>query len=133
MAQPDKDILISRVVDDEATGEDWAALKELAERDPAVWRDLAEAQYTSIGLASAVQAAIEVADDVEAPVHEHIRARQRSRWGQQLDGALNFPAEREVEGDNPDRVAGRRRSGASADEDRAYGTVVVLRCRTRRG
>jgi hypothetical protein len=46
-----------------------------------VWRDLAEAQYTSIGLASAVQAAIEVADGVEAPVHEHIRARLTLRAG----------------------------------------------------
>ena len=81
MEQPDKDILISRVVDDEATGEDWAALRELAERDPAVWRDLAQAQYTSIGLASAVEAAIEVADRVEPPVHEFIRAGLRWRSG----------------------------------------------------
>lgn len=81
MAQPDKDILISRIVDDEATAEDWAALKELAAGDPTVWRDLADAQYTSIGLASAVQAAIAVADDVDAPVHEHIRTRLTLRAG----------------------------------------------------
>ncbi len=81
MAQPDKDILISRVVDDEATAEDWAALKELAASDPGVWQDLAEAQYTSIGLGSAVQAAIAIADGVEAPVHEHIRARLTLRAG----------------------------------------------------
>lgn len=81
MAQPDKDILISRIVDDEATAEDWAALKELASGDPSVWRDLAGAQYTSIGLASAVQAAIEVADGVEAPVHEHIRSHLTLRTG----------------------------------------------------
>lgn len=93
MAPPDKDILISRVVDDEATGEDWAALKELAQRDPSVWRDLAEAQYTSIGLASAVQAAIEIADGADAPVHEHVRARltlragAAARWGGWLAAA----------------------------------------------
>jgi hypothetical protein len=81
MAQPDKDILISRVVDDEATAEDWAALKELAASDPTVWQDLAEAQYTSIGLSSALQAAIAVADDVEAPVHEHMRTRMTLRSG----------------------------------------------------
>jgi hypothetical protein len=81
MAQHDKDILISRIVDDEATAEDWAALKELAAGDPTVWRDLAEAQYTGIGLASAVQAAIEIADEVEAPVHEHMRARMTLRAG----------------------------------------------------
>lgn len=81
MAQPDKDILISRVVDDEATAEDWAALKELAASDPGVWQDLAEAQYTSIGLSSAVQAAIAIADGVEAPVHEHMRARLTIRAG----------------------------------------------------
>jgi hypothetical protein len=81
MELPDKDILISRVVDDEATGEDWAALRELAERDPTIWRDLAQAQYTSIGLASAVEAAIEIADRVEPPVHEHMRAGLRFRAG----------------------------------------------------
>ncbi|MFZ4574652.1 MAG: hypothetical protein ACOYN0_09660 [Phycisphaerales bacterium] len=39
----DVDMLISRVVDGEAEAKDWAALESLAERDAAVWRELAMA------------------------------------------------------------------------------------------
>lgn len=83
----DRDTLINRVVDDEATGEDWAALKELAARDATIWRDLAEAQYAHAELSAALEAAIEVADGVEAPAEDVLRWRFVARtrtlatWG----------------------------------------------------
>jgi hypothetical protein len=91
MSEHDKDILISRLLDggaDEAvTGSTWDAFRAMAERDPTLWRELAEAQRQQADLAAAVEAAVTVADSVEAPVLDHItyrfseRMRLMGSWG----------------------------------------------------
>lgn len=62
-----RDVLITRVIDAEASGEDWAAFRELAERDPGIWRDLAEAQQQHESLCEGFRASARVADSVELP------------------------------------------------------------------
>lgn len=69
MTGTDRDILISRVIDGEASPEDWSALKALAERDPSVWRELAGLQQDHAELVGAMEEAISIADGVDAPVH----------------------------------------------------------------
>ncbi len=63
----DRDLLISRVVDDAATARDWDQLRALAEYDPSVWRELFEAQHAQADLARAVEQAIAIADGIDAP------------------------------------------------------------------
>ncbi len=75
----DRDILITRVLDGEATPEDWAAFRAMAARDPAVWADLADAQQDRAELASALAEAIAVADLVEAPIEIHVGERLHAR------------------------------------------------------
>ena len=83
----DRDLLISRVVDDAASAADWDQLRSLAEYDPSVWRELFEAQRAQGELAQAVEQAIAIADEVDAPI-EHLprngmrlRFRQVASWG----------------------------------------------------
>ena len=63
------DILINRVVDREASPEDWAELESLAERDPSLWRRLADAEREHATLAAGVEDAIACADRAEIPHH----------------------------------------------------------------
>lgn len=79
MTGVDRDILITRVLDGEATPEDWAAFRAMAARDQAVWADLADAQQDRADLAAAVAEAISVADRVEAPVHQLAGERLNAR------------------------------------------------------
>lgn len=87
MDEIDRDMLISRVVDDQASDADWAQLRRLGEHDAGVWRELAEAQHEHAELCRAVESAIAVADDIDAPVEAGVRRRfaQRIRvvatWG----------------------------------------------------
>lgn len=74
----DRDILISRIIDGEATPEDWAAFKALAAREPSVWRDLAECQQDHADLSIAVANAARLADSIDLPVEE-ARSVQLSR------------------------------------------------------
>lgn len=74
----DRDILISRIIDGEATPEDWAAFKALAAREPSVWRDLAECQQDHADLSSAVAQASRLADSIDLPLEE-ARSLQLSR------------------------------------------------------
>ncbi|RMH24818.1 MAG: hypothetical protein D6692_12240 [Planctomycetota bacterium] len=62
-----RDMLISRVIDAEATGDDWRAFRAAAETDPSIWRDLAEAQEQHESLCEAFRASARVADAVELP------------------------------------------------------------------
>jgi len=84
---PDRDLLVSRVVDDAASAADWDELRSLAEYDPSVWRELFEAQRAQAELTQAVQQAIAIADEVDAPVEHLPRAglglglRQVASWG----------------------------------------------------
>ncbi len=81
------DLLISRVVDAEATGVEWDELSRHADRDRSVWRRLAECQRDQSSLREGVCAAIAGAANVEAPVHrvmaERLSGRTRivATWG----------------------------------------------------
>lgn len=75
----DRDILMSRVLDGEATPEDWAAFRAMADRDPTIWSELADAQQDRTELAIAVAGAIAVADGIEAPFEIHAGERLNAR------------------------------------------------------
>lgn len=83
----DLDLLISRVVDEQASDDDWALLRRLGDKDAAVWRDLAEAQHEHAELCRALESTIAVADGVEVPIEQYIQARFAhrirvvARWG----------------------------------------------------
>lgn len=87
MNQDERDRLVSRVVDAEATPEDWSALRELAEHDRAVWAELSAAQRDHAALSAAVESSIEPADRVELPadpgpmVVVNRRLRLAGAWG----------------------------------------------------
>lgn len=82
----DRDLLISRVVDDAASAADWQQLRALAEYDPSVWRELFEAQHAQAELAQAVQQAIAIADGIDAPIDDRagptlrFRLRKTASW-----------------------------------------------------
>lgn len=68
MEPSNTDILISRIVDDESTAEDWAAFELLASLEPGVWRQLAQEQRDAACLRRAVASEIGFADSVELPI-----------------------------------------------------------------
>jgi len=82
----DRDVLLCRVLEGEATPEDWAAFRALASREPQVWRDLAEAQQDLASLEEAVAEAVRPAERVELAVERHlgehltIRSRTAFAW-----------------------------------------------------
>ncbi|MEZ6242499.1 MAG: hypothetical protein R3B57_05590 [Phycisphaerales bacterium] len=70
MATPDdpsleREILIGRVIDGEASPEDWDALRALASSDPTLWNDLRWTQRQHELLATAVGGATACADHVD--------------------------------------------------------------------
>ena len=65
-AVPDRDRLITRVIDGEATPGDWARLSRLASADQGLWAEIAERQADRDALAVAVEHAVRVADAIEA-------------------------------------------------------------------
>lgn len=69
---PDRDALISRLIDAEATADDWAEFKRLAAEDPAIWSELSDAQRDHDRLLSALEAEIAIADTIEAPIEAHL-------------------------------------------------------------
>jgi hypothetical protein len=79
MREVDKDILISRIVDDEAGGPDWAAFEALARADAGLWRELAQAQREHSALCRGVGSALACAEAVEAPAHLHEGLGRRAR------------------------------------------------------
>lgn len=66
-----RDILVARVVDGEATSEDWRELRTIAADDQAIWAEIAEQQDLKRELDDAVEDAISVAERVALPMHEH--------------------------------------------------------------
>lgn len=84
---PDREILIARVIDGEATPEDWQTIRTLAASDPTLWGDLAESQSNHDQLRAAVGELVAIADSIEAPIREHaaVSLAQRlglvGRWG----------------------------------------------------
>ncbi len=75
----DGDMLISRIVDGEAGDGDWTSFRALAEREPSLWRELAEYQRDQSELSAVVASAIRIADGVEAPVEEEMGRRLSTR------------------------------------------------------
>lgn len=75
----DRDVLITRVLDGEATPEDWSAFRAMAARDQSVWAEMTESQQDRADLAAGLAEAIAVADSVEAPVHRHAGERLNAR------------------------------------------------------
>jgi len=61
------DLLITRVLDGEASVADWESLRTLAGDDPDIWARLADATQQRDALARAVEARVSFADEVELP------------------------------------------------------------------
>lgn len=81
--QPDRDLLISRVVDGTARDADWKALDAIASGDQGVWRELATAQRQQSCLMRAVEESIAPASLVELPDEApalHFPSRQQAWW-----------------------------------------------------
>jgi hypothetical protein len=67
MNTPDRDILISRIVDGVADERDWSSMDDLARADASIWRDLALAQRQHTELTGVVTAALAAADRTDLP------------------------------------------------------------------
>lgn len=61
----ERDVLIGRVIDAEASPADWDSLRAMAGEDPTVWTDLRRTQRQHELLCAAIGQSISVADDVE--------------------------------------------------------------------
>ncbi len=145
----DRDVLVSRVVDGGASGEDWAALRQLAEREPGIWDELEEVQSMQAALYAAVDVELTRCASVELPMpgHEvfHQRIRAARSWGGWLIAAavmlawsLNLPMQGTNNGAStssigPDLGSSYIRVDEPVDALRAYinrgreaGTVVGL-------
>ncbi len=83
----DPEVLMSRIVDGEATPDDWNVFHHQANRDPSLWRELAEAQQMHAEMGEEVGVAIAVANLVDAPTQDEIERRFQNRirmvgvWG----------------------------------------------------
>jgi hypothetical protein len=89
----DPELLISRVVDGEATPDDWSSFRLQADREPSLWRDLAEAQRIQTALGEEVGAAVATSGYIDVPMHREIERRFSDRvrmvgiWGGWLAAA----------------------------------------------
>ena len=79
--------VISRLADGAGSPEDWREFRTLADRDPTLWRELAEWQHDHAELAAQVNAAVAVADQVEVDIQGEMTRRLAERikvvatWG----------------------------------------------------
>lgn len=67
MKRHDRDILISRAADGDATDADWSALERIAAQHPALWRELCHAQRHAAALRAAVADAVADAERTDLP------------------------------------------------------------------
>ena len=90
MSELSEHILISRVIDGDATEQEWQDLETLAMREPRIWRDLAEAQRDHAALMRGVSAALALADATPLPSmrdafnhagHATLFQQRLQRWG----------------------------------------------------
>lgn len=79
------DILISHVVDGEATAEQWRELEGLAAQEPKLWRELAESQRDAAALRSALRGAGEAAERVSLPADVAVANSKAGRIGLRHD------------------------------------------------
>lgn len=77
----DRDVVLNRVIEGRASASDWRALRELAESDPAVWRDLEVMESQDSALCGAVAGAAEAARCVELPIESDVHRVLHARWG----------------------------------------------------
>ncbi|MDX2118481.1 MAG: hypothetical protein SFY96_09900 [Planctomycetota bacterium] len=61
---PDRDVLITRIIDQRASAADWQTIERIATTDGTLWREVALAQRDAALLSAAVGRAISVADSV---------------------------------------------------------------------
>jgi len=93
MDRTDPELLISRIVDGEATPADWSEFRLQSDREPSLWRDLAEAQRVNGELSDEVAAAVSIVNLVDVPVHTEMvrrmsdRVRMIGTWGGWLAAA----------------------------------------------
>ena len=80
------EILITRIVDDEASAKDWADFERLAVLEPDVWVRLARQQRDAASLRRAVASATGIAEAVDLPIEsagpgaERVFARRFNPW-----------------------------------------------------
>ena len=67
MTTPDRDILISRVVEGRANQEDWSAVDTMASADPGLWRDIVQSQRDEQYLRRMVEIAGQAAESIDLP------------------------------------------------------------------
>lgn len=67
MTDDRRDGLISRVIDGEASGQDWSALRAMASADPGVWTELAQTQRQHEALSGVLDEIGAIAEGVEIP------------------------------------------------------------------
>jgi hypothetical protein len=67
MSQLREELLISRVIDGDATTAEWDELHELARSRPAVWHELAETLRDHKAFARGMEAAVGIADAIDMP------------------------------------------------------------------
>lgn len=63
----DRDVLIGRVIDGEASAADWQCLRAMAEQDPRIWDELEQTQALHRYLCAGVDQACSVASNVDVP------------------------------------------------------------------
>ncbi|GAB4386485.1 MAG: hypothetical protein Kow0022_15630 [Phycisphaerales bacterium] len=88
----DRDVLIGRVIDGEASAADWQCLRAMAEQDPRIWDELEQTQALHRHLCAGVNDACSAASNVDVPgVHaEQIISARIARigaWGGWLAAA----------------------------------------------
>lgn len=82
-----RDVLIGRIIDGEATGQDWAEFRQIAGDDESVFAEIAELQDLRKRTIDIVDHAGDAADTIELPVHLHPKASPAHRlkvagvWG----------------------------------------------------
>jgi hypothetical protein len=82
-----RDVLIGRVVDGEATSQDWAEIRELAGDDQSVFAEIADLQDLRRDTIEIVDEAGDIADTVELPLYMHPKTSPAGRlkfagvWG----------------------------------------------------
>jgi len=79
-----RDELISRIIDGEASEQDWTSLRALARHDASVWTDLTSTQRQHELLTDAVEEIGFIADEIEIPEGELLTPSER--FQRRMDG-----------------------------------------------
>jgi hypothetical protein len=94
MTEPREQLLISKVLDNDAAELEWRELDAVGQANPLIWRELALAMKDHQDLSRAVNSSVAVADFVALPMHltgraqDHYRLRLVRSWGGWLAAAV---------------------------------------------